>query len=93
MDIQMAWRNVWRNPRRTLVILTAVIIGVWSMILMGALMRGVADGMVKNSIDTLTGHIQIHQANYPDDPVVDYRITQPEALEQILRQQLPPGSL
>ena len=56
MYLQLAWRNIWRNTRRTTVILVAVIIGIWSMILLGALMRGIAVGMIKNGISTLTGN-------------------------------------
>jgi ABC-type lipoprotein release transport system permease subunit len=68
--LQMAWRNLWRNRRRTLVILTAVVIGVWSMICVGALSRGIADQMVQNGIATLTGHLQIHHRGFRSDPVV-----------------------
>lgn len=71
MHARLAWRNLWRNPRRTLVILGAVIIGVWSMIFLGALMRGMEKEMVKNAISQLTGSIQIHHKDYPDDPVVE----------------------
>jgi ABC-type lipoprotein release transport system permease subunit len=92
MDIMMAWRNIWRNPRRTAVILTAVIIGVWSMIFLGALMRGTLAGMIHNGIDTLTGHIQIHQRRYPDDPSIDYSIDDPGAVARVLADTLPPGS-
>ena len=92
MDLQIAWRNIWRNPRRTAVILTAVIIGVWSMIFLGALMRGTLAGMIHNGIDTLTGHIQIHQSGYPDDPSVDHCIQDPAALGAIISSRLPPGS-
>lgn len=70
MFFQIAWRNIWRNPRRTAVILIAVLIGIWSMIFLGALMRGMVDGMIENGISTLTGHIQIHHADYRKDPVV-----------------------
>ncbi len=93
MDFQIAWRNIWRNPRRTSVILIAVIIGVWSMICTAALMRGIVGGMVQNGIDTLTGHMQIHDHRYPDDPVIDYRITNLQALQAILKQHLPEGFL
>jgi ABC-type lipoprotein release transport system permease subunit len=92
MEYQMAWRNIWRNPRRTLVIMIAVIIGVWSMVFLSALMRGIIGGLIKNNIDTLTGHIQIHQQNYPDDPVVDNHMADPDTVEQTLQAQLPEGS-
>lgn len=93
MDIQIAWRNIWRNPRRTAVILIAVIIGVWSMVFLGALMRGIVKGMIHNGIHTLTGHIQIHQTRYPDDPSVDNSIGDPAAIEGILSRHLPRDSV
>jgi ABC-type lipoprotein release transport system permease subunit len=92
MNLQLAWRNIWRNPRRTAVILTAVVIGAWSMIFLAALMRGIVDGMVRNGIATLTGHLQIHQRDYPDDPVVDHSIDDPQSLLKLLAGNLPAGS-
>ncbi len=94
MYLQLAWRNIWRNPRRTFVILIAVIIGIWSMILIGALMRGIAAGMVKNGIATLTGHIQIHHKGYRDDPAIENSLTgfQMETIKKALSQSLPPGA-
>lgn len=94
MYLQLAWRNIWRNPRRTTVILAAVIIGVWSMIFLGALMRGIAVGMVKNGIATLTGHIQIHHKGYRDDPAIENSLTgfQMETIKKALSQSLPPGA-
>jgi ABC-type lipoprotein release transport system permease subunit len=92
MFFQLGWRNIWRNRRRTLVILTAVIIGVWSMIFLGALMRGIADQFVSNSIKTLTGHIQVHHLGYRDDPVVENSMTDPSEIEATLTKVLPDGS-
>ena len=92
MYLQLAWRNIWRNPRRTIVILFAVIIGVWSMVLLGALMRGIAVGMIKNGIATLTGHIQIHHRGYRNDPAIENSITDPQVVEKALNELLPPGS-
>jgi ABC-type lipoprotein release transport system permease subunit len=92
MFFQMAWRNIWRHPRRTLVILTAVVIGVWSMIFLGALLRGMVDGMIKNGISTLTGHIQIHQENYRNDPVVDNSMQGVDKIEAALGKILPDGA-
>ena len=92
MNVQIAWRNIWRNPRRTGVILIAVVIGVWSMIFLGALMRGILAGMIHNGINTLTGHIQIQQTNYPQDPSIDYRIADPAGIENVLAEHLPEGT-
>jgi len=92
MHFQMAWRNIWRNPRRTAVILLAVIIGVWSMILLGALMRGIMVGMIDNGIATLTGHLKIHAKGFRSDPVIENSITNPQAVVAALQKKLPPGS-
>jgi ABC-type lipoprotein release transport system permease subunit len=92
MFFQLGWRNIWRNRRRTLVILTAVIIGVWSMIFLGALMRGIADQFVRNGIKTLTGHIQAHHPGYREDSVIENSMTDPSKLETTLTTLLPPGA-
>jgi ABC-type lipoprotein release transport system permease subunit len=92
MYLKLAWRNIWRNPRRTIVILVAVIIGVWSMVLLGALMRGIAVGMIKNGIATLTGHIQIHHKGYRDDPAIENSIADTQVVEKALNELLQPGA-
>ncbi len=93
MYLQLAWRNIWRNKRRTAIILTAVVIGVWSMILLGSLMRGIAVGMIKNGISTLTGHIQIHHKGYRNDPAIENSISDPRVVEDVLRKVLPQDAL
>lgn len=92
MHVQLAWRNIWRNPRRTGVILTAIIIGVWTMLVMAALMRGISQGMIENAISTLTGEIQVHARGYRRDPAITHRITDLAPLNQALSDALPPGS-
>lgn len=92
MYFQIAWRNIWRNPRRTTVIMLAVIIGVWNMIFLGALTRGMEEGMIKNGISTLTGHIQVHHNGYRNDPVIENNMTDPKDVEAALGEVLPPGS-
>jgi ABC-type lipoprotein release transport system permease subunit len=90
--LQLGWRNIWRNPRRTVVILTAVVIGVWCMITLGALMRGMIEQMVRNGIATLTGHIQVHSRGYRNDPVIENSIVDPRSVEHALKELLPAGS-
>jgi ABC-type lipoprotein release transport system permease subunit len=73
-----------------MVIMTAVVIGVWAMVFLGALMRGVSDQMVRNGIATLTGHVQVHRTGYRSDPVIDNSITEPAAVKDVLKEVLPP---
>ena len=93
MHLILAWRNIWRNPRRTLVILMAVIIGVWSMIFLGALMRGMETEMVKNSIAVLTGSIQIHHKDYINDPAIENSMDNMDQLDRAMDMALEKNSL
>jgi len=72
---------------------TAVVVGVWSMICLGALMRGMVDQMIRNGISTLTGHLQIHSKGYREDPVVENSISDPERVLSLLKERLPVGAL
>jgi ABC-type lipoprotein release transport system permease subunit len=92
MDLTLSFRNIWRNPRRTGVILTAVLVGVWNMLLLAALTHGIETAMVKNALNDLTGSIQIHHAAYLDDPVVDYSIDDAAPVDAVLSEHLPKGS-
>ena len=59
--LRLAWRNLWRNYRRTLIMLLAIAVGVWAMIAMSAFLRGMTDQMVRSGLNTLPGEVQIHQ--------------------------------
>ena len=71
---RLAWRYLWRNHRRTIIMLSAISIGVWAMIFMTALTRGMVDQMIKDGISVLPGHVQVHNPEFLDDPSVSNRI-------------------
>ncbi len=77
---RLAWRNLWRNHRRTIIMLGAVGVGVWAMIFMTALTRGMVDQMVIDSIGVLPGHVQIHHPDFADDPSVANRLLVSDAV-------------
>jgi ABC-type lipoprotein release transport system permease subunit len=79
----LAWRNLWRNHRRTLIMLSAITVGVWAMIFMTALMRGMVDDMLLNGIRNLPGEVQIHHPQYRDDPSINNSIVAPD--EKLLK--------
>ncbi len=92
MDLLIAWRNLWRNPRRTLIILSAIVIGIGSMVVLSALSRGMIDGMVDNAINNLVGHIRIQDPEYRVDPSIIRRISEPQQLLSDITPLLPPGA-
>lgn len=66
----LAYRNLWRNHRRTIIMLAAITLGVWAMIIMIAMMRGMVEDMLRDGIETLPGHVQAHHPDYLDDPSI-----------------------
>jgi ABC-type lipoprotein release transport system permease subunit len=66
----LAWRNLWRNHRRTIVMLSAITIGVWAMIFMTALTRGMVNDMVRDGLRALPGHVQVHHPEFRNDPSI-----------------------
>src|SRR4051794_8903064 len=71
MIITLAWRSLWRVPRRTAILLAAISLGVWAMVVIGSIMTGLLRQMTDRDVRLLTGHLQVHRAGYFDDPVVD----------------------
>jgi len=75
----LAWRNLWRNHRRTIIMIAAVSIGVWAMIFMTALMRGMVNEMVRDGIASLPGHVQVHHPDFRDDPGINKLLPQSDS--------------
>ena len=71
---RLAWRYLWRNHRRTIVMLSAIAVGAWAMIFMTALTRGMVDQMIVDGISVIPGHVQIHDPEFLDDPSVNNRV-------------------
>ncbi len=57
--------------------LLAISVGVWAMIFMTALMRGMVDQMIADGIDALPGIVQIHDPDFRDDPSIDNSLAPP----------------
>ena len=76
--VRLAWRNLWRNHRRTGIMLAAIVLGTWAMIFMTALMRGMVNEMIRDGIDVLPGHVQVHDPGFADDPTVANLIDMPD---------------
>ncbi len=60
----VSWRNVWRSKTRSLVIISAITLGVFAGVYTIAFMFGWVNQRVDNVIMTEVSHIQIHHADY-----------------------------
>ncbi len=67
MLIRLAWKNVWRSHYRSLVVITAITMGVWAGIFLYGFFFGMFDQRVRDVIENETSHIQIHRQHYRDD--------------------------
>ncbi|MFP6655945.1 MAG: FtsX-like permease family protein [Myxococcota bacterium] len=74
MLIRMAWRNLWRNPRRTTVVLTAISIGIAGCLVAMAINLGMIAGMVDTAIRGGLAHLQIHNAGWDENPELEIRL-------------------
>ena len=64
--IKLAWRNIFRNKRRTLIAATAIGIGLAALIFVDALMIGMAENMVRTATASFLGDAQIHREGFRD---------------------------
>jgi len=64
--LRMAWRNIWRHRRRTIIVLAALGIGLAMMIFYDSLMDGFEQAIYGNAIKVLGGNIRIHAAGYSE---------------------------
>ncbi|NQZ99888.1 MAG: ABC transporter permease [Myxococcales bacterium] len=74
LTLRLAWRNVWRNPRRSFVVVTAVAVGVAGVILTMAVNYGMVVQMVETAIITELGHIQVHAQGFEEKPEISVRL-------------------
>ena len=63
----IGWRNLWRNKRRSLVVISSIALGIFAMMFSMALMNGLNNQMVENTISTSLGHIAVQRTGFQDD--------------------------
>lgn len=76
----LAWRNVWRNKRRTLLTFLTIFVGTGMVIWMTAWGKGSHDQMINDLVYLNTGHIQVHEKGFHDNQTIDYAFLASEAL-------------
>ena len=78
--LKMAWRNIGRNRRRTVVTVGAMAFGLYAMVIWFGMLQGLLGDMEETVVEVELGDLQIHAPTYLDDPSLYTAIDDVDAL-------------
>jgi ABC-type lipoprotein release transport system permease subunit len=71
LTLLLAWRNIWRNRRRTLITMTSIVMAVVLSAVTQSMQRGQYDMMIDISAGQFSGHLQLQADGFLDEPTLD----------------------
>lgn len=78
--LKMAWRNIGRNRRRTVITVGAMAFGLYAMVIWFGMLAGLLHDMEESVVEVELGDLQIHAPTYLDDPSLYTDIDDVDAL-------------
>ncbi len=69
--LKLAWRNLWRNKRRTLITTASIFFGVILSTIMSSMQEGSYAQYIKTIVNSYSGYIQVHSKGYWNDKVIN----------------------
>ena len=84
IDVKMAWRNIWRNPRRTILTIGAITFASLLLVFMLSFQFGSYETMINTSVKIHTGHLQIQADEYQDKKSIRLVVTNPEKIAALV---------
>ena len=71
MIFKIAWRNIYRNKKRTLITVTSIFAALFLIILMRALQFGFYENIIKTVVESYAGYVEVHADGYWDNQSLD----------------------
>ncbi len=84
MYFKLAWRNMWRSRRRTLITISSIFFAVIFAILMRVTVIGIFDKLIADTVSLSGGYIQVHHSGYWENRSVDSTFEESPKLAAIL---------
>lgn len=80
----MAWRNIWRNKRRSLITIASIVFSMLFALVMRSMQEGTYSLMIRSVVDSYTGFIQISGKDFRDDRTLEKSIEFSDELKAII---------
>ena len=80
--LHLAWRNIWRNKRRTLISVSSVLFAVLFALLTRSMQLGSYNYMIRNVVRLSTGYMQIHAQGFWEKRSIDLAFRDTEELRR-----------
>jgi ABC-type lipoprotein release transport system permease subunit len=87
MLFKLAWRNIWRNKRKSLIVLGSIVVGMIAVIFYDGLDHGMLRQMLNNQISSSVAHIQIHKEGFNNNKVIKNFIPDNQIVEKVVKNQ------
>ena len=71
MLLKLAWRNIWRNQRRTLITVASILFAVGLASFMESIQKGAWNHMINNVVNYYFGYAQIHRQGYWEEQTIE----------------------
>lgn len=83
--LRLSLRNLFRHRRRNLLMLSALIVAIASVVVVNALIRGMQQDLADSTVSNLTGHLAVHAPGYLDDPSIErgFAFDTPQAIRSL----------
>ena len=81
---RLAWRNVLRNRRRSIITIVSTSIGLAALTFLWGTLDGENRGMIENTTRYLASDVQVHVKGYHDDPSLDLAMTEAAPVAQAI---------
>ena len=81
---KLAWRNLWRNRRRTFITISSILFAVLLAIVFFAIESGTYERMIDTMVRYSTGYIQIQDVLYEEEPSIDNTLVFDEEIREVL---------
>ena len=82
--LKIAWRNLWRNSRRTLITAASILFGVFFAVAMSSLQLGTLENMIDNMVRFYSGYVQIQEKDFLDTHSVNNSFSVDDHLKTLI---------